>query len=182
MLARPNPAHRALAARGAGLPEFTLVTQNVDDLHERAGSHAVLHLHGSLMYPRCERCGVRFTHPPGIPDLPPGGIRIEPPRCTACDARVRPGVVWFGESLPELEWMAAIQATSDCEAFISVGTSSLVEPAASLVERAHRAGALALQVNPNLTGAESAFAGVLQGPAGTMLPKLLEDVWHLSIA
>ena len=103
LAAQPNPAHWALAAMAGLVPQFTLITQNVDDLHERAGSDDVLHLHGQLSRPYCERCRRGFVHPAGIPDLPPDGARIDPPRCEACDARIRPGVVWFGESLPANE-------------------------------------------------------------------------------
>lgn len=174
--AEPNPAHRSLVALKELLSGFTLATQNVDDLHERAGSPELLHLHGSLARPRCERCGTPHVHPPGIPNLPLGGLRIDPPRCFACGGRVRPGVVWFGESLPELEWMAAVEAASHCDAFLSVGTSSLVQPAASLVDHARRAGAMTVQVNPNPTGAEHIFDGTLQGPAGIVLPRLIEQI------
>ena len=179
--AQPNGAHRAIAAMAAQIPAFTLATQNVDDLHERAGSHSLLHLHGTLADPRCERCGSPHRHPPGIPDLPVGGMHIDPPRCGSCGARVRPGVVWFGENLPQREWTAAVEAASRCDMFISAGTSSLVQPAASLVECARRAGALAVQINPNPTGAETIFNGVLQGPAGVILPRLLNDVWGVAL-
>jgi hypothetical protein len=100
--AQPNPAHEAIATMAERVPRFTLITQNVDDLHERAGSRQVLHLHGELARPYCESCRHPYAHPPGVPQLPEGGSKLEPPRCQACGARVRPGVVWFGESLPEL--------------------------------------------------------------------------------
>jgi NAD-dependent deacetylase len=180
--AQPNRAHGAIAAMAERIPAFTLATQNVDDLHERAGSRSLLHLHGTLASPRCERCETPYHHPQGIPDLPPGGMRIDPPRCSGCGARVRPGVVWFGESLPQREWTQAVQAASHCDVFISVGTSSLVQPAASLVECARRRGGLAVQVNPNLTRAEASFNGVLQGPAGVILPRLVRDVWGVTPA
>ena len=93
--AQPNAAHRALTALRDLVPELTLITQNVDDLHERAGSCDVLHLHGRLAQPYCEKCQQPYVFPPGIPDLPPGGERIEPPRCSQCGGKVRPGVVWL---------------------------------------------------------------------------------------
>jgi len=175
--AAPNPAHRALAALAKRIPHFTLITQNVDDLHERAGSKNVLHLHGQLAKPYCEACRQPYAHPDGIPQLPEGGANLEPPRCQACGARVRPGVVWFGESLPELEWLAAVDAVKACEVFLAVGTSAVVQPAASLIDVANRAHAATIQINPNPTEADGAVACALRGPAGQVLPQLLREVW-----
>ena len=175
--AQPNPAHQAIATMAQRVPRLTLITQNVDDLHERAASHHVLHLHGELARPYCERCRNPYVHPAGIPELPDGGLRLEPPRCQACGARMRPGVVWFGESLPELEWLAAVEAATTCEVFLSVGTSAVVQPAASLITMANRAGALTMLVNPNPTDAEEAAAVLLRGSAGEVLPRLVGEVW-----
>src|SRR5579863_7615112 len=100
--AMPNAAHRAIAAMAQLVPAFTLVTQNVDDLHERGGSRQVVHLHGELARPYCEACREPYAFPDAVPEVPFGGSRIEPPHCVACGRRIRPGVVWFGESLPEL--------------------------------------------------------------------------------
>ena len=177
--AQPNPGHRAIAAIVGRIPQFALITQNVDDLHERAGSRQVLHLHGELSRPFCETCRHPYVHPAGIPDLPEGGARLEPQRCEKCGARVRPGVVWFGESLPELEWLAAIEATKTCEVFLSVGTSAVVQPAASLLGLAQRAGALTVVVNPNPTEADEEAGSVLRGPAGEVLPQLVRKVWGI---
>src|SRR6202035_3969777 len=99
--AQPTPAHRAIAAMANHVPQLTLIPQNVDDLHERAGSGDVLHLHGELARPYCEACRRSYVFPIRAPKLPPGGARIEPPRCEVCGAKIRPGVVWFGEALPE---------------------------------------------------------------------------------
>lgn len=176
--AEPNPAHRALAAMAERIPTFTLITQNVDDLHERAGSPNVIHLHGELARPYCEACRQPYVHPPGIPELPEGGAQLEPPRCQACGARVRPGVVWFGESLPELDWLAALEAVKTCEVFLSVGTSAFVQPAASLIDLANRVGAVTVQINPNPTDADRAVAFALRGPAGELLPQLVHEVWE----
>ncbi len=175
--ARPNPAHRALAAMAGHVPRFTLITQNVDDLHERAGSAHVLHLHGELARPWCESHRHPYAHPAGIPQLPDGGMRIEPPCCTVCGARVRPGVVWFGESLPELAWLAAVEAARHCEVFLSVGTSAMVQPAASLLGFSVAAGAVTVQVNPHETPADAAVMFALRGAAGTLLPQLLRETW-----
>jgi NAD-dependent deacetylase len=175
--ARPNPAHRALAALEEHVPQLTLVTQNVDDLHERAGSQGTIHLHGSLEQPRCVRCETPYAHPEGIPDASRGGGRVDPPRCVACGGHVRPGVVWFGEPLPELEWLAAVTAASTCEIFLSIGTSSLVQPAASLIEHARGAGALTVQVNLNPTDCDMLFDVAIQGAAGEELPRLFRSIW-----
>jgi NAD-dependent protein deacetylase/lipoamidase len=179
--ANPNPAHRAIAAMASRVPEFTLVTQNVDDLHERGGSTAVLHLHGELARPYCSACRSSYAFPPGIPDVPDGGARIEPPRCLSCGGWVRPGVVWFGESLPELEWAAAKDATRRCEVFLCVGTSSVVQPAASLIPMATRAGAVTLEINPNPTELEGEVTHELRGPAGEVLPQLVRETWGLEV-
>ncbi len=175
--AQPNPAHRAIAEMAERVQKFTLVTQNVDDLHERGGSRQVLHLHGELARPYCEVCRQPYVLPIGIPHGPDAGSRIEPPRCEACGGRVRPGVVWFGESLLQRAWQAALTATQACEVFLCVGTSALVAPAASLVEVAARAGAITVQVNPNVTGIEGRVTYALQGPAGEVMPELAREVW-----
>ena len=175
--AQPNPAHRAIAAMAAHVPELTLITQNVDDLHERAGSRQLLHLHGELARPYCEACRKPYVLPKEIPELPPGGMRIEPPRCASCGARIRPGVVWFGESLPEREWAASVEATKHCDVFLSVGTSSVVQPAASLIEIASRAGAVAVQVNPNETALDGSVTFAIRGLAGAILPELVRATW-----
>jgi NAD-dependent deacetylase len=117
------------------VPKLTVATQNVDDLHERAGSQDVIHLHGTLYPPRCIDCGLAYTFPLMSDALPEDGNRIEPPRCTACCGYVRPGVVWFGEMLPEDAWSAGLAAAEKC-AFLSIGTSGIVYPAAELPLRA----------------------------------------------
>jgi NAD-dependent deacetylase len=175
--AKPNPAHRAIATMANHIPQFALVTQNVDDLHERAGSGDVLHLHGELSRPYCEGCRLPYVQPEGIPDSQPGGARLTPPRCEFCGAKIRPGVVWFGEHLPENVWNSARDAARHCDVFLCVGTSSLVQPAASLTDMAANAGAITIQVNPNPTDADGSVTFTLRGPAGTMLPRLVADTW-----
>jgi NAD-dependent deacetylase len=173
--AQPNPAHRAIADLASRVPELTLVTQNVDDLHERAGSPAVLHLHGRIAHPYCERC--RRPHEGSDASTRHvEGRRIEPPRCASCGGRIRPGVVWFGESLPAEEWQAAQRAARRADLFFCVGTSAIVQPAASLIDLARGAGAVTVQVNPNPTGIEERVSFALRGPAGRVLPRLL-DQW-----
>ena len=175
--AQPNPAHLALARMAALVPQLTLVTQNVDDLHERAGSPTVLHLHGRLMQPICFACHRPHTLPPGIPDLPEGGSRIEPPRCTHCGGKIRPGVVWFGETLPEKAFDAAVKAAHQCQVFFCIGTSAVVQPAASLLQVASDAGAVTIQINQNPTAADDAVDYALRGPAGEVLPDLVAKTW-----
>ena len=177
LAAKPNAGHRAIAAMANHVPHLTLVTQNVDDLHERAGSTDVLHLHGELSRPYCEGCGRPYSQPEGLPKLAPGGARLDPPRCETCGAKVRPGVVWFGEHLPELSWAAARAAARMCEVFLCCGTSALVQPAASLVDIAIDAGATTLQVNPQPTSLDASVTIAIRGPSGVVLPQLVAATW-----
>jgi len=172
--AQANPAHLAIAELGKRFSRLTLVTQNVDDLHERAGSDNPIHLHGSLHRPRCFVCARHYDYPSGIPDEPEGGRRLEPPRCTHCGGHIRPGVVWFGESLPEKAWQAAQQAAQNCDLLFSIGTSSVVWPAAQLPETAARNGASVVQINPEPTALDRTARFNLRGKAGEILPTLLE--------
>lgn len=174
--ATPNEAHRAIKTLAAHVPRLTLITQNVDDLHERAGSHPVIHLHGTLMAPRCSRCGEPHVFPKEIPDEPEGGRLLPPPVCASCGGNIRPGVVWFGEGLPEGPWQAASTAARGCDTFLCIGTSSVVQPAASLIDRAMEAGAVTVQINPNPTGLEDRLSYALPGPAGTLLPQIVSRV------
>lgn len=156
--AQPNAGHRALSELAArpGLEDLTIVTQNVDDLHERAGSRDVIHLHGSLFAPRCLDCG----HPASTQGmgLPAASHRAEdgaqpPPRCSVCGGPVRPGVVWFGEELPQSEWNLACERASRADLLLVVGTSGLVYPAAGLPDLATRAGAAVWDINPDASAA-----------------------------
>ncbi|MBI5709784.1 MAG: NAD-dependent deacylase [Candidatus Eisenbacteria bacterium] len=164
----PNAAHRALAewsVRGAGL----LVTQNVDDLHERAGHRGAVHVHGSLWRNRCMRCGAeRAADALEYSELP---------RSPCCGAPERPGVVWFGESLPEQAITAAITGAERADVALVIGTSGVVYPAAGFVEVARRHGAKVVDVNPDppSAGARSALAADVSValPAGEAVPALL---------
>lgn len=182
MRALPNAGHRAIAAMAGQVERFTLITQNVDDLHERAGSRGVVHLHGSLHEPRCSVCGAVHRLPGGIPDEPPEGRRLAPPSCRNCACDVRPGVVWFGETLPVDALEAAQHAATCCDVFFSVGTSSLVYPAATLPRFALRAGATVVQVNPQPTELDAVAHHNLRGPAGEVLPRLIEAAWNVPLA
>jgi len=173
-MAKPNEAHSALARLEASRPRTVVVTQNVDDLHERAGSKRVVHLHGSLFTPRCAHCGNRFQFDATVPVEPRDGRRIEPPRCALCGGRVRPGVVWFGEPLPSALWQEAQAAAATCDLLVVVGTSGLVQPAASLPTIARRAGALVLVVDPHPTAIDGISTRCLRGRAADLLPALVE--------
>ena len=155
------------------MPKLTVITQNVDDLHERAGSVGVLHLHGSLHSARCAACGQAYTFPLAIPDEPDGGRRLRPPRCNRCGGSVRPGVVWFDEDLPVKELSLAFAAAGECDVLFAIGTSGLVQPAAGIPSLARRTGALVVQVNPMDNPLDNATTWSLQGAAGEVMPKLL---------
>jgi NAD-dependent deacetylase len=160
--ARPNPAHEALAAR----PDIVHVTQNVDDLLERAGARDVIHLHGTIGVDRCHgTCG----HREEIDMVDPPPLRA----CPRCGDRLRPGVVWFGESLPADAWEAAERACHECEALLVIGTSAVVYPAAGLIGLARSFGAGIVIVNKEPSGASDLADVELLGPAGEMLPMLL---------
>ncbi len=163
----PNPAHRAIAGFQERLPGATLVTQNVDRLHELAGSPSVIHLHGSVFRNKCAACGAVMPEVPH--DLE------TPPRCEACGGLCRPDVVWFGEGLPQAEWESAVRAATEAQVVLSIGTSATVNPAAQLPLIAQRAGALVVQINPERTPLD-AIAHNLRGKAGEILPMLLEAV------
>jgi len=170
--AQPNDAHHAIAAF-ARRRDASVVTQNVDDLHERAGSAVNAHLHGSLHRPRCFDCGRPGRYPAGTPAVADGGERVEPPLCDRCGGRLRPGVVWFGESLPETDWQRAMEAVAVADLVISIGTSSLVWPAAEIPRWAAQRGACVVQVNPRPTALDEVADYSLRGAAGRILPTLL---------
>lgn len=174
--AQPNGAHLAIAELANHVPKLTVVTQNVDDLHERAGSREVIHLHGSLHSPRCIDCGLAYTLPLTSDALPEDGSRIEPPRCSACKGYVRPGVVWFGEMLPEEAWNTGLAAAEECDVFLSIGTSGIVYPAAELPLRALGHGATVVHINP-VRFDISSQEHFLQGPASITMQSLLRETF-----
>ena len=174
--ARPHDGHRAVAAIEARVAHCTVITQNVDDLHEQAGSVAPVHLHGSLFAPRCSVCA-EPAPVSGPADEPAEGRRLRPPACGRCGAPVRPGVVWFGEALPAAALEAAVQAAADCDLALTVGTSGLVHPAAELPLVAARLGAAVVQVNPQPTPLDEVATVNLHGPAAEVLPALVRAAW-----
>ncbi|MBL8315172.1 MAG: NAD-dependent deacylase [Rubrivivax sp.] len=171
--AQPNAGHRALAAFEARHPgALVLATQNVDDLHQRAGHAAVLRLHGDILEDRwLGPCTKRRTGAPACD--PAQAERGDPPRCAACGNLVRPGVVWFGESLPVAVLARAEQAAADCAVMLVVGTSGAVWPAAGLAEHAARHGAQVVIVNPAPSEIDDQARWLLRGTAAEVLPVLL---------
>jgi NAD-dependent deacetylase len=163
--AQPNPAHHALAELERAKPNFALLTQNVDGLHDRAGSRQILKLHGDIWTLRCTGCGrERPDHRAPLPELPP--------RCD-CGALLRPGVVWFGEPLPVRVFAAAEEAARASEVFLVVGTSAVVYPAAGLALQAQAAGAKVIEVNLEETSFSAQVDCSLRGRAGELLPQLI---------
>ncbi len=169
--AAPNAGHRALAELARRVPQLSLITQNIDGLHQQAGSPAVLELHGNLARTKCFDEG-RVVAEGEIP----AGDEI-PPRCPYCGGLLRPDVVWFGEDLPAGALAQAVAAARSCEVFFSTGTSAVVYPAAALPLEAMRAGATTVEVNPQRTPLSDRFDFVLNGPAGEILPALLQAAW-----
>ena len=186
----PNPGHRAVGqwqralARTGG--SLQVVTQNVDDLHERGGAEVLSHLHGSLFEYRCAECGEPADHDPGAAGERQDGAPLAgqeedlenllltpPPDCEHCaDGLLRPGIVWFGEVLSTDALDRAYFALDQCDLAVVVGTSAVVQPAASLPFVALGAGAAVVEVNPEVTEFTSAATWHLSGPAGTVLPAL----------
>ena len=160
----PNAGHRALARLAAAVPEMTLITQNVDGLHQRAGSADVIEFHGNLFVNRCFAEGA-IVEPVGDG---------KPPVCPGCGSYVRPGVVWFGESIPEDALARSTAAAADCDVFMSIGTSSQVYPAAALIDTARSSGALTVEVNPSPTEIADQCDVAISGRFGETLPELVD--------
>ena len=171
---QPNPGHRALDAleerfaHSPGGDAFTLLTQNVDGLHQTAGSRRVLELHGSLRRVRCTGC--QRIEDRGDEELP------ELPHCGACGHLLRPDVVWFHEMLPEVVWREAAKMTAACQCFLVIGTSAIVYPAAGLIDAARDAGAAVIEINLEATTASRRGGLGLRGPSGVILPQLVQQL------
>ncbi|MDQ1265039.1 MAG: NAD-dependent protein deacylase [Bacteroidota bacterium] len=163
----PNPGHIAIAEMQNMFGKFTLITQNVDRLHQQAGSRDVIELHGNIIDNHCLNCKKPFE---GETDLPDKQL----PRCPTCGGFIRPSVVWFGEMLPQKALQDAEIAAQTCDIFFSIGTSGEVYPAANLPLIAGRAGAYTVEVNPNRTSLSHYFDERLEAPSGIAMPAVLE--------
>jgi NAD-dependent deacetylase len=168
-IVEPNPGHRALVEMSLHFPYFLLITQNVDGLHQRAGNSNVIELHGSLQKVKCSVCAAPAVEWDQLSE----GV----PVCALCGGLLRPDVVWFGESLPDGALEAAIAAASACDVFFSVGTSGLVQPAASLALMARRKNSIVVEVNPEPTPLSGYADFLLLGKSGEILPALVQAVW-----
>ncbi len=166
--AQPNPGHYALVDLETFYPEFTLITQNVDGLHQSAGSTGVIELHGNIFRTKCSKDDRLISDP-----IDSFGT---PARCPDCGSYLRPDVVWFGESLPAEALERSLRAARNCEIFISIGTSTLVEPAASLPFIALDKGATVLEINPQATPLTRSASYSVRGNGGEIIPKLATEL------
>lgn len=167
--AEPNPGHQALVLMEQRIADFTLITQNVDSLHRRAGSQQIIELHGNIFRTKC------FDEDRPVESWPDVGEI--PPHCPHCGGLLRPDVVWFGETLPTRALHAAQQAAQNAEILFSIGTSALVYPAADLPFLALRAGATVVEINPQPTPLSPHLSFSLHGPAGELLPAIVSQTW-----
>lgn len=165
---QPNPAHTALVTLEEKIPHFSLITQNIDDLHRKAGSKNLIEMHGNIWIVRCTRCQ-EVTRNEEVP-LP------ELPSCPECGGLLRPQVVWFGEQLDPDILERAFAATRSCDTMLVVGTSAVVQPAASLAIIAKEQGARVVEVNLEPTVYTHQLDLALQGKAGELLPQLVEGL------
>ena len=174
--AEPNAAHLAIPRMANSQRQVSVITQNIDDLHERARSLNVVHLHGSLAMPKCFACHRPAVVSPDQSAIPDEGALIEPPRCQRCNGKMRPAVVWYGEDLPPQAWKAAVLLVKDCDLLISVGTSGIVMPAAGLPDLALSSGASVIHVNKADVAMGEQKELMLIGAAAEVLPSLLERI------
>lgn len=162
----PNPGHYALAELEQLSRSFTLITQNVDNLHRLAGSHRLLEIHGNIMRNICASCRKPF---PDDTDIDPAHL----PMCSHCSGKIRPDVVWFGEMLPEAVIQEAFDRADEADVFLSIGTSALVHPAASIPLLAKQRGATLVEINPELTPLSGIADFVFPNKSGELLPELV---------
>jgi NAD-dependent protein deacetylase/lipoamidase len=168
--AKPNAGHYALAAIESSVPDMLVITQNVDGLHQTAGSAKVVELHGNIQRVKCSLEGTI------VAQWDDSRLR-EAPRCTRCGAFLRPDVVWFQETLPDAALARAEHAARDCDVLLVVGTSAEVYPAAMLPAYARHHGAAVVEINPNPTRLSDRVDFVLRGPSGLVLPALVAAAW-----
>jgi NAD-dependent deacetylase len=170
----PNPAHYALVDIARHVPRFTLITQNIDSLHQRAGSTDVIELHGNISRTKCFDCGTKLFDQQELElDITAEDL----PRCDYCGGLLRPDIVWFGETLPSEALNRAYNASRSCDLFFAIGTSALVQPAASLPLQAVTQGRPTVEINLHFTPISPEMTFVLNGPAGEILPELVARTW-----
>lgn len=165
---RPNPGHRAIAAMQDLFKNVAVITQNIDNLHRRAGSRTIYELHGNIERNYCIQCKTYYNE-----ELPLEG---KIPKCTKCGGLIRPDVVWFGEYLPQDQFIASENAARDCDIFFVVGTSAVVFPAASLIYTARDNGAYIVEVNIAETEISRIANESFYGEAGKVLPVIIEKL------
>jgi len=176
---KPNVAHLALAELERRCPKFDLITQNVDGLHHLAGSRRVIALHGEIWIDRCTRCGhEERVGPEGWNSVgrDEPGFAARLPKCVQCGGLARPGVVWFGEFLPPDAMQRASQAARSADLFLVIGTSSIVEPAASIAHVAKRHGATVVEINVEETGLTRHADATLLGKAGEIFGEIMNAI------
>ena len=165
---QPNPAHKALVVLEEKIPQFSLITQNIDDLHRRAGSKNLVELHGNIWMVRCTQCHlVSRNEQVPLPELP---------ACTECGGLLRPHVVWFGEQLDPTILDKAIAEIRSCDTMLVIGTSAVVQPAASFALVAKEQGARVVEINLEVTPYSHKLDLALRGKAGEILPQVLEGL------
>jgi NAD-dependent deacetylase len=166
---KPNPGHYALAQMEKLFQEFAVITQNIDNLHQRAGSRRVYELHGNIERNYCINCGRRYRNDELV-------LAASAPRCVDCNELIRPDVVWFGEVLPTDQWESADRASRNADVFFSIGTSAIVYPAASLPLMAKESGAYVVEINAEVTPLSDTANESLIGKAGEILPRLVKTL------
>ncbi len=166
---RPNAGHHALVELEKMYPQFTIITQNIDNLHRRAGSKTVFELHGNIERNYCIDCGAQYRNEELLSET-------AAPRCKKCHGLIRPDVVWFGEDLPVDQWEKAEQAAITADVFFSIGTSAIVYPAASLPFQAKEHGAYVVEINPEYTPLSDHSDETILGKAGEILPQLVQKL------
>lgn len=171
----PNPGHEVIARWEETFPTFSLITQNIDDLHQKAGSKNIWELHGNIWKVRCTEEGTITENY----DTP---LKEIPPLCPDCGALLRPHVVWFGESLSPTILQKSIQLSSECDVMFVIGTSAVVQPAASLPFEASKAGAKLVEINPDPTPLSLYADFSIRGKSGEILPLIDEELKKISRA
>ncbi len=166
---KPNAGHFAIAELETLLTDFSLITQNVDRLHQTAGSKRIYELHGNIIDNHCFDCGAEY-----LLDIDPNDKKMPP--CPKCGGRIRPSVVWFGEMLPEYDLTESITAAQESDVFFTVGTSAEVFPASNLPILAKESGAFVIEINPNSTVISSRMDKAIRMTSAEAMPIIVEEL------